>query len=167
VQLTAPDYSFNPNGNVITPGDYTVDNGAGSPAVGAFKAALNLPPLLTWTNKDALASADRTQDLTVTWSGGVADKEYALIVGISVNGQATAGFLCAEKVSAGQFTVPAWVLSSIPASVAITEGGQVVPGGLIAVGTASLPNVGRFTASGLNFGIFSYEQAAVALVSYQ
>jgi uncharacterized protein (TIGR03437 family) len=28
-------------------------------------------------------------------------------------------------------------------------------------------NFGRFTASGLNFGIFSYEQAAVALVSYQ
>jgi hypothetical protein len=37
----------------------------------------------------------------------VAEREYALILGVAQNQQAIAGFLCAEKVSAGKFTVPA------------------------------------------------------------
>jgi uncharacterized protein (TIGR03437 family) len=166
-QLPAPRYSFNPDGNVITPGDYTVDNGTGTPAVGPFKATITLPPMLTWTNQTGLASLDRTQDLTVTWSGGIPDKEFALIVGLSSNGQVTAGFLCAEKVSAGQFTVPAWVLSSLPATALFTGGGQSMLGGLLAVGTASFTNVGRFTGLGLDFGVITYEQATVSLANYQ
>jgi 6-phosphogluconolactonase len=167
VKLPAPDYAFNPDGNVITPGDYTVDNGTGTQAFGPFKAVLSMPPMLTWTNKDALSSLDRTQDLTVTWSGGLPDKEFALIVGLSANKQATTGFLCAEKVSAGQFTVPAWVLSSLPASATFTNGNQVVPSGLIGVGSAPLTNVGRFSAPGFDFGVFTYEQATATFASYQ
>src|SRR5262249_5693003 len=167
VQLPAPDYYFQLDGAVITPGDYTVDNGTGTPAFGAFKATLSLPPMVRWTNKDALASPDRTQDLTVTWSGGVPDKEYALIVGLAVNQQVAMGFLCAEKVSAGKFTVPAWVLSSIPKSDVFTAGGQTLPGGLLGVGTAPLTSVGRFTAPGLDFGVFTYEQATATLVNFQ
>jgi hypothetical protein len=166
-QLPAPDYSFKPDGNVITPGDYTVDNGAGTPAVGPFKAVLNLPPMVTWTNKDAFTSADRTQDLTVTWSGGNPDKEFALIAGLSVNQQVTGGFLCAEKVAAGKFTVPAWVLSSIPKSDVLTQDGQPVPGGILGIGTASFTNAGRFTATGLDFGVITYEQATLNLLLYQ
>jgi hypothetical protein len=123
--------------------------------------------MLTWTNQTGLASLDRTQDLTVTWSGGIPDKEFALIVGLSSNGQVTAGFLCAEKVSAGQFTVPAWVLSSLPATALFTGGGQSMLGGLLAVGTASFTNVGRFTGLGLDFGVITYEQATVSLANYQ
>jgi hypothetical protein len=167
VQLPAPGYSINSDTNVITPGDYTVDNGTGTAAFGPFKATLTLPPMLTWTNKDALASADRTQDLTVTWSGGIPDKEIVLIVGLAVSEQATAAFLCTEKVSAGKFTVPAWVLSSLPGSATFTEGGQTFPGGLLGIGTAPLTSVGRFTAPGLDFGVFTYEQATVGLVNYQ
>ena len=166
-QLPAPNYSFNPDGNVITPGDYTVDNGTGSQAVGPFKATITLPPMLTWTNQAGLASIDRTQDLTVTWSGGIPDKEFALIVGLSTNGQTTAGFLCAEKVSAGQFTVPAWVLSNLPATATFSNQGQTVPAGLIGVGSASFTSVGRFTGTGLDFGVVTYEQATASLASYQ
>ena len=167
VQLPAPNYSFNPNGSAITQGSYTVDNATGTPAVGPFKAVLTLPPMLNWTNKDALAAPDRTQDLTVTWSGGIPDKEFALIAGISSNGQVTAGFLCAEKVAAGQFTIPAWVLSSIPGSALFTDGGQPMPGGLLAVGTAPFTSVGRFTGLGLDFGVITYEQATASLTNYQ
>src|SRR6185436_5375278 len=140
VQLPAPSYS-SPDGPVIAPGDYTVDNGTGSPAVGPFKAALTLPPMLLWTNKGSVASLDRTQDLTVTWSGGIPDKEFAVIVGIASSNQVTAGFLCAEKVSAGKFTVPAWVLSSLPASATFMDGDQILPGGALGVGSAPLTNV--------------------------
>jgi hypothetical protein len=167
VQLPAPAYSFSPDGDPITPGDYSADNGAGSAAIGPFKAVLNLSPGLTWTNSGALASQDRTQDLTVTWSGGNPDKEFALIVGLSTGTQATVAFLCTEKVSAGRFTVPAWVLSTIPASGNFALGGQTLQAGLLGVGTASFPNAGRFTATGLDFGVFTYEQATIRLVPYQ
>jgi hypothetical protein len=167
VQLPAPGYSLNPDGDAITPGGYTVDNGSGTQAVGPFKAAITLPPPLAWNNMGGLTAVDRTQDLTVTWSGGIADKEFVLIVGLAASNQAVAGFLCSEKVSAGQFTVPAWVLSSIPASAMFTGGGQTLLGGLLGVGTAPLTSVGRFSATGLDFGLITYEQATVSVVPYQ
>ncbi len=167
LQLTAPSYRAESETNVITEGDYTVDNGTGTREVGPFKAVLSLPPMVTWTNKEGLTSADRTQDLTVTWSGGDPSKELVVIIGIAAGEKATAGFLCTEKVSAGTFTVPAWVLSSLPASATFTLGDQSVPGGLLGVGTTPLTNAGRFTATGLDFGVFTYERATVTLVSYQ
>jgi uncharacterized protein (TIGR03437 family) len=167
VQLPAPNYRFRGGGSDIKPGDYTVDNGTGTPASGPFKAVLNLPPMVKWTNMADLASPDRTQDLTVTWSGGIPDKEFALIAGVSANQQAIAGFLCTEKVSAGKFTVPAWVLSSIPGSGVFQVEGQSVPGGVLGVGTAPLTSVGRFTGPGLDFGVFTYEQGTFSLASYR
>ncbi len=166
-RLPAPDYNIQSGGYVIAPGDYTVDNGTGTPAFGPFKGIINLPPMLEWTNKDSLTSVDRTQDITVTWSGGVPDKEYAFIVGLSANKQAAVGFLCTEKVAAGKFTVPAWVLSSLPKSDFFNLDGQTVPGGLVGVGTSPLTSVGRFTAPGLDFGVFTYEQATISFMPYQ
>ena len=89
------------------------------------------------------------------------------MLGLSSNGQVTAGFLCAEKVSAGQFTIPAWVLSSLPASGTFSAGDQMAPSGLLAVGTSSFTNVGRFTGLGLDFGVIIYEQATGSLANYQ
>jgi uncharacterized protein (TIGR03437 family) len=167
-QLMAPDYYFGSGDNVITPGDYAVDNGTGTPAFGPFKAVLNLPPMVTWTNKDTFASSlDSTQDLTVTWSGGISDKEFVFVVGLSANHQAAMGFFCAEKASAGKFTVPAWVLSSIPKSDFFTDGDQTTPGGLLGVGTAPFTSTVRFTAPGLDFGVFTYEQATISIVPYR
>src|SRR5262249_5217803 len=70
VQIPAPTYSAGFDGNAITPGDYTVDNGTGSPAIGPFKAAITLPPPVQWTNQNPLGTIDRSRDLTVTWTGG-------------------------------------------------------------------------------------------------
>ncbi len=168
VQLSqAPFYQFNSDEDVFTPGSYTVDNGAGLQPIGPFKASLTMPPPIAWTNRDALITVDRSQDLTVTWTGGVADKEYAIIAGVAQNHQAIAGFLCAEKVSAGKFTVPAWVLSSLPNSDLFPQGDSPVPGGFLGIGTAPLTSAGRFTGPGLDLGIFSYEQATVNFVLYQ
>jgi hypothetical protein len=79
----------------------------------------------------------------------------------------TSGFLCTEKVSAGQFTVPAWVLSSIPKSDMFVTDGQPLPGGVIGVGTSSFTNTGRFSVSGLDFSVLLYEQATANLVLFQ
>ncbi|HEY3742718.1 MAG TPA: hypothetical protein VGL53_22890, partial [Bryobacteraceae bacterium] len=124
-------------------------------------------PAATWTNQGALSSLDRTQDLTITWTGGNPDTEFAFVVGLSAGTQATSTFFCAVDVGAGQFTVPAWVLSSLPASDTFTLGGQSVSGGAIAFGTASFTNTGRFTAPGFDFAVFTYEQAVITLVPFQ
>ncbi|MCZ2147821.1 MAG: hypothetical protein LC126_08585 [Bryobacterales bacterium] len=77
------------------------------------------------------------------------------------------GFLCAEKVAAGKFTIPAWVLSSLPKSDTFALGDQSMPGGLLGVGAAPFTDTGRFTAPGLDFGVLTYEQATIRLASYQ
>ncbi len=168
VQLPAPRYQYSVGGSdVFTPGDYTVDNGAGTQTVGSFKGALTLPPPVKWTNQDAIGSPDRSQDLTVTWTGGAADKEFVMIAGAARSEKVTAAFLCTERVSAGSFTVPARVLSNLPASAPVMDASQTLPGGLIIVATAPLTSAGRFAATGLDFGLFTYEQGAFNLVSFR
>ena len=164
-QLAAPDYYFQTDNDFFTPGDYTVDNGTGTATFGPFKGALTLPPPLKWTNRDALTSADRSQDLTVNWTGGAADREFVMIAGFSQNERVIAAFLCTEKASAGKFTVPAWVISSIPASVATDR--QTLPPGFLGLATAPFTSVGRFTGSGLDFGLFTYEQGAFIAVTFR
>ncbi|MFN7923011.1 MAG: beta-propeller fold lactonase family protein [Bryobacteraceae bacterium] len=167
-QLAAPDYEFSTDKtDAFGPGDYTVDNGAGTQAVGAFKGAMTIPAPVKWTNQDAITAVDRSQDLTVTWTGGVADKEFVMIAGLAQNEKATTAFLCTEKVSAGKFTVPAWVVSSLPASADVMDSGQALPGGLLIVATAPVTSVGRFTGAGLDFGVFTYEQGAFTLVPFK
>lgn len=167
-RLPAPFYQYDADGeDILTPGDYTVDNGAGTQTTGSFKGALTLPEPVKWTNKDSLATVDRSQDLTFTWTGGLADKEIAMIAGLAQNEKVTAAFLCTEKVSAGSFTVPAWVLSNLPASAFLTEDGQTIPGGLLILATTPLTSTGRFPATGLDAGIFTYELGAYGLTLFQ
>lgn len=167
-QLAAPVYRFDSDGaDVFKPGDYTVDNGTGTQAVGPFRGAITLPPPVKWTNQDAISSPDRSQDLTITWTGGATDKEFVMIAGLAQSEKVTAAFLCTERVTAGTFTVPAWVLAKLPASAPVMDGGETLPGGLMIVATAPLTSVGRFTATGLDFGLFTYEQGAFNLVSFR
>lgn len=63
------------------------------------------------------------------------------------NSGVTAAFLCAAPVSAGQFTIPAYVLLNLPPT-----GSSIVPGGL------GVQNriVSTFTASGLDIATVAY-----------
>jgi len=165
VQLASPDYQFGTDDDIFGPGDYTVDNGTGTAPFGPFKGAITLPDRVKVTNPDVLGSSvDRSQDLTLTWSGGAADKEFAMIAGLSQNQTATAAFLCTAKVADGTFTIPAWVLSSLPASADFTSDGQTITSGFIGLATAPLTSAARFSGMGLDFGIFTYEQGQLTLV---
>lgn len=72
-----------------------------------------------------------------------------------------ATFTCTAPVAAGQFTVPAAVLLSLPAS-ASTSG---IPSGALTVGTYTNPK--SFTATGLDYGYSISASLNSALVSYQ
>ncbi|HET8548136.1 MAG TPA: hypothetical protein VFL57_09040 [Bryobacteraceae bacterium] len=119
----------------LEPGNYIVDNGSGGADVGQFRATFTIPPELTTTIQRAAIG------ITVSWRGG----DPAGLLTISGSGQDSFGpspfFTCTERVAAGRFTVPDYVLASVPANLSINV--AAVPG--------SSPQA-RFRAPGVDVG---------------
>jgi hypothetical protein len=155
----------------LEPGNYTVDNGSGGADVGAFTANLTLKTPLTWVNQDAITQVTRSQGVQVTWSGGDPAGDVEITGGVvNISGGTTYSgtFVCKAPVSAGQFTVPAIVTLSMPASVTSSTPGAPagtppVPTGTLSVGSTV---TGTFTATGINLGTISSSVLALKNVSY-
>jgi uncharacterized protein (TIGR03437 family) len=108
--------------------------------VGNFSTTMSFSsPLMNWTNQSAAVNINRAAGFPVTWSGG-ALATFVLITGSSSNGTATGSFACYVPTSAGQFTVPAYITSALPAG----------PGG---VNVENFTNYSSFTAAGIDFGV--------------
>jgi hypothetical protein len=150
----------------LASGTYRARNGNGGAGLGPLEAALELPPALTWTNEAEVNDVSRSADLTLTWSGGDPESEFVLIAAASVNyaSKAQGSFVCSERVAAGRFVVPATVLSSLPASSPWT--GTGVPSCL---GVVTRPTVdrARFTAPGLDLGLFYYDSIRTKSVNFR
>lgn len=142
----------------LDPGNYTLDNGGGA-TVGAFRASIAMPAAVNWTNQDSIGSIDRSRDLKITWTGGPADG-YVQVLGYSGPDNVAAVFECVERASVGSLTVPAAVLSSLPASVS----GSLVPSLLFVGGSA---NPVRFNAPGLDVGIAQASTLSGKTVNFQ
>jgi len=150
----------------LAPGNYTV-TGTGGPAVGGFSTSLTIPgnpPV--WTNQDSLTNIPRSQDVTITWSGGVAGS-YIWIIGSSADPATKAGaeFICTERADVGTFTVPAWVLSAMPASGPDSSAGGTADGFLTLHSTLAQPV--RFQATGIDVGFFNWSLWQAKNVKYQ
>lgn len=129
-----------PAGYIPTTGGTFTFKGAGGANIGPFTASVVFPdPVLLWTNQSAAATVTRTAGLPITWTGG-ASGTYVVMTGSSSSSLASGSFTCVALVSAGQFTVPAYVLAAMPAG-----------SGTVTVGNGT--NFQSFTASGLNYGI--------------
>jgi hypothetical protein len=108
--------------------------------VGPFTTSINYPnPVLTWTNQNSAAKILRTGGFTVSWTGGSADT-FVVITGSSTSGSTFGSFSCYAPVSAGQFTVPPYVLAALPA-------------GTGDMSVSNYTNYTTFTATGLDLGI--------------
>ena len=147
----------------LEPGTYTV-SGPGGNDVGPFTVSLDIPEPLNWTNRDTITSVPRSSNLTVTWAGG-GQNGTVRIFGTSVvdEGETASGavFFCREDVSAGSFSVPSAVLSSLPAS-GMQDG---LPFGILGVGVIS--DGTRFAASGLDLGFLSHNDLTLKPVAFQ
>lgn len=100
----------------LPPGSYTL-SGSGTQDIPAFTASLNLTGNLVWTNKATIAPVDRSTPLTITWSGG--NPAGFVLVGASVHSNdANTTLACSENAAKGAFTIPAFVLSALPAATA-------------------------------------------------
>jgi hypothetical protein len=117
-----------------------VFNASGGADVKAFTVTVNYPNPLSWTNQASAATISRSGGLQVTWTGGGANS-YVVISGSSSSTATgvTGSYSCIAPVSAGQFTVPSFVLLGLPNGT----------------GTTSVENtssITSFTALGLDYG---------------
>ena len=146
-----------PNG--LPAGTYTV-TGPGGANIGPFSASLSLPATLHWTNQAQISTISRASNLTVTWNTE-RNSGHVLIGGTSSYPAAgkTAIFLCSEDSAKGTFTIPAFVLSAMPAP---SSGGA--RGNLF---VASHPFDNTFSAAGLDLGFFREISLEAKQVVYQ
>jgi uncharacterized protein (TIGR03437 family) len=120
-------------------------NGSGGMDVGSFNAVLDFAnPLLSWTNQNVAATVDRSKDLKITWSGGNPGS-YIFVTGST----STVGFTCLAKADDGQFTVPSYILSAMPAGA----GGMGVQNDIY----------GKLGATGLDIGLAQGEVSISAV----
>ncbi len=134
-------YAILPADAIPSSGGTFTFQGAGGKDVGPFTSTLTLAsPLLTWTNQNDIATIDRTKDLRITWAGGNPGT-YVYVTGTSLSAglQHLGGYTCLVSVDAGQFTVPSYILSGLPAGT----------------GGAALQNDihGMLTPSGIDIGV--------------
>jgi len=144
-------------------------NGPGGGDVGAFSAALTIAESsLVWTNRDTLLNAvPRSQDLALTWSGSGAG--MVAVLGNSIGDQGVgAQFFCVSSAATGGMTIPAWVLSALPASGVSFEYTVNFGAPLGFLGVANmLAGPTRFDAPGIDAGCFNWGDFQIKNLSYQ
>ena len=135
--------------------------GTGGKAVGAFSVNdVTGIPSATLTGLVNAQTVPVSGDLKIQWTGGnPALQNGQVTISAESWNQPTSNtyqieFLqCTAPASAQEFTIPAWVLSAMPASGSITEEGITIPGGWIQVGQYNKPTT--FSATGLTTGIIT------------
>jgi uncharacterized protein (TIGR03437 family) len=159
------------NGLILDPGAFSVDNGSGAAALGAFHANLTIPQTTTsiqWTNFNSISTIARSQDLTITWTGGDDTQEFVMVgASVSVPGliaqkaQAMVIVGCAQRPSAGKMVIPAAILSALPAT------GSDPSASSLAVVRAPLLESSRVGITGLDAAYLSYAQINENTVTYK
>jgi len=141
-----------------TGGTFTV-KGSGGADVGPFTAVVDFSnPLLSWTNPDVATTVDRSQDLTVNWTGGNTGS-YVYVTGVSTSKatsttpSATLGFTCLVSAGDGKVTVPSYILSALPAG----SGGMAIQNDFNA----------KFSAKGLDISTAGGEIGFSALSTFK
>jgi hypothetical protein len=158
----------------LSQGSYAIDNGSGGADVKSFKFNIPVPPTLNWTNMNSVGPIIRANGQLVTWTGGdpngvVTITGDSIVLSTDSNGNSTAVgafFSCHAPDSAGQFTIPAPVLLSLPPSSVISPvAGVSIDAGSLSLGTSSLPVT--FTAEGLDYGFAGSSVTTAKTLAYQ
>jgi uncharacterized protein (TIGR03437 family) len=132
----------------LNPGAFTVA-GPGGANVGAFKAAVNLPAGLTWTNQAQTEIIVRSQGFTVNWTGAPAGQSVIIFGGgVDSPTNSSAVFACIAPAGSSSFTVPPQILANMPP----TWDNLLRSKDAIYVGALETTKPATFAASGLDIG---------------
>jgi len=154
----------------LAPGEHVLRGFGGD--VGAFEARLQMPELLKWINRDAIAEVRRDTGLELNWSGaGVTDRIIIQGVTLQSAGGAnldTASFVCAAPPGSTSFRVPPAVLQSMPA----TPDFGTQSAGMLMVAAFSGDSTARFQASlaegeDIGVGTFGYVMMSSKVLPYR
>jgi uncharacterized protein (TIGR03437 family) len=151
----------------LSPGSYTL-SGPGGPDVGAFSQNLTVPASLTWTNRDSVSTIDRAAGQRVTWTGGDPNSNVvidgsSLVLGTALDGSDSVGafFSCTAKQTDLQFTIPAVVLLSLPATQTI--GPVLLSGALTIVNQITFP----VTIPNVDYAFIGFSASDTKSVNFQ
>jgi uncharacterized protein (TIGR03437 family) len=129
-----------------TGGAFTFTMSGGKDVPGFSTSVTLANPLMTWTNPNVAAAIDRTQPLTVTWTGGnPGPHSSTFILGSTIGAVRGRGFTCLTTADAGQFTVPSYILSALPVEAPAASGFN---GSVILQNNIQLP----MSATGIDIG---------------
>jgi uncharacterized protein (TIGR03437 family) len=140
--------------------NYTV-SAPGGAKVGAFSVSdTTSVPSAYLSGIIAGQTIPRSGDLTVTWTGGDPTLQDGLVTiagasNGSSSGSIFGGFMCLAPLSAKSFTIPKWVLSTVPPTATAYIGIAPYPLGYIWIGQANNPVV--FQPKGLDRGVLMDE----------
>ena len=112
----------------LEPGNFTISSQGGGPlpggaSIGAFSGQISFPAPPRFDNRFAVTDVRRDTGVTVNWSGVGDPASLVEIRGTSAPANPTTpavSFFCLEKAGAGQFTIPPYVLLSLPPAAALT-----------------------------------------------
>jgi len=98
-------------------GTYSLTGNGGTQVASFSTISATLPTSFSITNLSALTTVNRSQPLTVNWTGSGFDQVLILIIDDVVTGSTTHGVTvsCAVGASPGTYTIPAAALAYLPA----------------------------------------------------
>ena len=136
----------------LDPGSFTL-KGFGGNDIGAFSATFSIPQPVTWTNRDQLSAIDRSQPLTISWTGGDSGQIITLVgFAEDLPTNSSAMFTCIAQAGANSLTVPTAILANLPA----TRGNPLQSKDVIYLVTLPGVSVKNLNASGLDAGLALY-----------
>jgi uncharacterized protein (TIGR03437 family) len=152
-----------PSNLFLNPGSYTLST-PGGVDVSAFQAAFSVPAPFAWTGRDDLGLLDRTQALTLNWTGTPSGYQMFVAGGnVDKPSNSSALFFCSVPSGATSFTIPAPILSALPATQRFLGRSQ----GALYLGAWNLATPASFSASGLDLGVVISAQISGKTVVFQ
>ena len=148
---------------------YTI-SGPGGAAVGTFSVADTTQiPSAQLSGGVTSQSFSRSNDLTLQWTfSNTALQNAPVILGgasFSSDQSLVGEFECSLPAGTQKFTVPAWVLSTLPPTGMSKQGAETIPLGYLWVGQYNNPTT--FSTQGLDRGIFTDIFFQGSLVTFQ
>ena len=142
-------FTLGNTGNFLSPGDYTITS-AGGKDVGPFSVTVHLPALPTLTSPVSAngLTVSRSKGMTVTWDSSGASGYVQIVISSALGTISTVNASCSVPANAGTFTIPPYVLESLPNGT--RTGFKFQPGDGAGGGPATET---IFTASGIAFGL--------------